>query len=90
MDRREERRSPCPPGFSIFNTEHTEPLSDLCVRFFRATEGTKALVKRGQISAAREEAADYRCGLVIGIIWMNSLICAHRKKCYNVLFLLIY
>ena len=33
--------SPCPPCLPGFNTKDTEPLSDLCVKSFPATEDTE-------------------------------------------------
>src|SRR5208283_1156208 len=37
-----KRASPCSPSLQGLNTETTEDLSDLCVKFFLATEDTEA------------------------------------------------
>ena len=40
----QKRDSLCPPCLSSLNTQHTEPLSDLCVEAVLATEDAEALV----------------------------------------------
>ena len=50
-----KRASPCSPTLQSLNTETTEDLSDLCVKFFLVTEDTEALLARGEIFARRQE-----------------------------------
>ena len=55
-----KRTSPCSPTLQSLNTETTEDLSDLCVKFFLATEDTEALLVREEIFAPGEDA-DCKC-----------------------------
>ena len=50
-----KRGSLRPPCLSSFNTEHTEPLSDLRVEALLTTEDTETLRTAGKIFGAREE-----------------------------------
>ncbi len=50
-----KRASPCSPTLQSLNTETTEDLSDLCVKYFLVTEDTEAFLVREEISARRQE-----------------------------------
>jgi hydrogenase maturation protein HypF len=50
-------RSLCPPHHSRSNTEHTEPLSDLCVKSFSGTEDTE---RSGKTFAAHQEGDGFK------------------------------
>jgi len=54
-----KRASPCSPALQSLNTETTEDLSDLCVKFFLVTEDTEALLVREEIFARRQEVWEY-------------------------------
>jgi len=54
------QRSLCPPRQPRLNTEHTEALSDLCVKSFPSTEGTETFPAAGNVSAGGKEVDGLR------------------------------
>jgi hypothetical protein len=48
-----KQASPCSPTLQSLNTEATEDLSDLCVKFFVVREDTEALLIREEVFAGR-------------------------------------
>ena len=75
--------SPCPPCLPNFNTEHTEHLSDLCVKSFPAREDTEKNLRPRRSSSLVAQSTRWVCVGLCGLFLFGCRLDMHVQPKYK-------